>query len=92
MNCPDCKHPVNRHDEFFCMQTGCKCNFGRATALARAERDIARKQLEVAKKAMDYVLKTYDINGKPSNKLAVEMCDIVEDAFVEINNIGVANA
>ncbi len=47
-SCPDCKHLISKHDEFFCLNPKCTCNFGRATALARYERDIARRQLDCA--------------------------------------------
>lgn len=38
--CPECNHPVNKHDEFFCMVIECRCNNGKKAALALYERDV----------------------------------------------------
>lgn len=38
--CPDCNHAVERHDEFFCLESKCRCNNGKDTALAKYERDV----------------------------------------------------
>lgn len=51
--CPDCHHPVNKHDEFFCMCVGCRCNNGEKTATALYERDCYKYLYEEAQKLLN---------------------------------------
>jgi outer membrane PBP1 activator LpoA protein len=106
MNCPDCKHPIELHSDFFCVHTGCSCNQGMATAKAKAERDLYKAQLEAAQ---EQTIEMWTINENvklhkqldvaksqlENIELALDIDDAhryAKDALAKIDEIGVENA
>lgn len=51
--CPDCGHPVDRHDAFFCESIGCRCNNSKKTAFALYERNLYKTLYEEAQKTIE---------------------------------------
>lgn len=51
--CPECGHPVDKHDSFFCEAIGCRCNNSKKTAMALYERDCYKNLYEEAQKTLD---------------------------------------
>lgn len=47
--CPDCNHPVDKHDSFFCECIGCRCNNNHKTAMALYERNLYKDLYEQTK-------------------------------------------
>ncbi len=84
-NCPDCGHPISRHEDFFCMTPSCYCNQGKSTAMAKHERDSLARQLEVAKKALNK-LQQLDMDSRYLPEYS-KMAKIVVNALAEIERI-----
>lgn len=61
--CPECNHPVDKHDAFFCEVIGCKCNNSKKTALALYERDYYKKLYEDTKKDLEFAEKSLELEG-----------------------------
>lgn len=86
--CPDCKHPVSQHSDFFCMHINCYCNSGKATAQAKFERDVLRKQLDVAIKLCDDMNDYYADKRENYEKAFDEVMNLMYHSRAEIAKIG----
>lgn len=100
MNCPDCKHPVEAHGFSYCNRTGCTCNQGQPLAIAKAERDIARKQLIIARESMtDSVNRLLGLRDEELVKdisifkrCAMRIYSDIKQAQIDIDNLEKENA
>lgn len=77
MKCPQCRHKVEDHADFFCMRPNCYCNLPKSTVQAMAELKIIHEKFAITEQALSLI---YNESG---NEIAAQALAKVNDMELE---------